>query len=769
MRKEMKLWYNAPAQNWNEALPLGNGKMGAMIFGKTDIECVQLNEDTLFSGYPVDGDNHNAVNFLSKARELIFRDKIIEAENLIEQNMSGINCQSYQPLGNVYIRFNHHNVENYRRELDISTAVCTTEYRCEGVTYKREHFISAPDGVMAIKISCDKSENLNFDITMDSLLMHKCSVDKDANALVLKGKCPDNVDPAGAGNDFSEYKVYQGMDFEARIKVINNGGDVIKNYNQITINKSNSVILFIASATSFNGWDKNPTTEGQNPKLICENYLNRLSTKLYEELKNEHIKDYQRLFSRLEISLCSFSRYDIPTDKRLENFKKDKSDLGLIELYFQYGRYLMISSSRPGTQSTNLQGIWNDNPKPPWACAYTMNINAQMNYWLAESCNLSELHQPFFDFIEEASINGRKTAKVHYGCSGFVMHHNVDIWKKTSPFIGRVCYGMWPMGGAWACRHLYEHYLYTKNKDFLQKRAFPLIKDSVKFFIDWLVEYQETLNTCPSTSPENSYLNYSGEKCGIGISTTMDITIIKELFVNYIDCCEILNIKDEFYECVKTAVQRLPEFKIGKYGQLQEWNEDYEDFEPGHRHISHLYGLYPSNIIDVNKTPKLAKACEITLRRRLENGGGHTGWSCAWIINLWARLKNGEMAKQYIETMLEKSTYPNLFDAHPPFQIDGNFGGTAGIAEMLLQSHNGIIDILPALPKEWSEGYVKGLRARGGFEVDIFWRNSECYKIKIKSLVGGECLIKPNFETKETSKDEIIIIETICKGEYIIE
>ena len=774
-RNNLTLWYNKPAKAWEEALPLGNGKTGAMVYGRVNRERIQLNDNTLWSGFPDDGNNPNGPKVLPLVRKAIF-DGDYEQAAVLWKKMQGPYSARYLPLAELYIQDSRKDsvTTSFRRELDISTAISTINYTIDGVTYKREVFTSYPDKALLVRISSDKPAALNLKVGLLSKLRFNVK-GADRNGLILRGKAPKYV----ANRDYDPKQIVydeqsgEGMNFEVHIRVKHEGGSVKINNQQVEVANANAVTIYLSEATSFNGFDKSPGFSGKEPSVEAKANLDKAYAKRYHDLKVRHVADYQKLFQRVSLQLKPNPDAERqPTDERLRQYAKNRNDQGLQTLYYQFGRYLMISASRPGSRPSNLQGIWNDMVQPPWGSNYTTNINTEMNYWLAENTNLSECHEPLFNFMKELAVNGAKTAKINYGIDkGWVAHHNADLWAKTSPPggydtdpKGMPRWSAWPMSGAWFSTHLYEHYLFTGDMVFLRNTAYPLMKGAAEFMLQWLIKDPNSsyLITNPSTSPENT-VKIKGKEYQLSMASTMDMSILRQLFSDLIASSEALNEDLDFRAELIAAREKLYPFHIGQYGQLQEWFRDWDDPADKHRHISHLFSLYPGNQISVFETPELASAAKQSLIHR---GDVSTGWSMAWKINWWARLQDGnhaykilEDAFAYIDPTKEKAqmsgggTYPNLFDAHPPFQIDGNFGATAGMTEMLLQSQDGRISLLPALPDAWKEGSIKGIKARGNFVVNIDWKNGKLAEALIKSEIGGNCRLRTLQKVKVVEAD----------------
>ncbi|HEY0654026.1 MAG TPA: glycoside hydrolase family 95 protein [Chryseosolibacter sp.] len=757
---DLRLHYNQPARNWNEALPLGNGRLGAMVFGRVDEELIQLNEETLWSGGPANlNPNPQAPDYLPKIREALFAGDFETAEKLT-QKLQGLFTESYLPLGDVVIKHDFPEgtrYEKYGRDLNISNATSTTQFVVDGTTFIREVFVSAPAQVIVIRVTASKPGVLNFTVNASSQLLSSTEV--HGNHLIVSGKAPSHVDPSYQQSGelpviYNDPLQCRGMRFGMEIAARPTDGSVTVTGNSLRVQNASDVMIIISAATSFNGYDKCPDKDGKDEKAIVKKHLEATEKSTFAELKRLHIDDYAQYFNRVSLSLGNPS-IDLPTDERLRKYAEGSADPGLEELYFQYGRYLLISSSRPGGIPANLQGIWNHHLRAPWSSNYTTNINTEMNYWMVESCNLGELHEPLINLISQTSVTGKETAMNFYHANGWTLHHNTDIWATTNPVSGSPSWANWPMGAAWLSQHLWERYQFSADNKFLSKTAYPIMKSAAEFYVDWLIENKDgLLVTAPSTSPENIYVTDKGLKGSVSVATTMDMSLIWDLFTNVIHASWHLNIDEPFRNTLLEKRAKLFPLKVGKKGNLQEWSEDWEDADPQHRHISHLFGLFPGRQISAHHTPELAKAVRQSMDLR---GDGGTGWSKGWKINIWARLRDGNRAYKLIREQLKLTgvegtnyangggTYPNLLDAHPPFQIDGNFGGTSGMTEMLLQSHDEFVEVLPALPDAWTSGKVTGLKARGNFTIDIVWKNKKVTDLKVVSAGGGNLRLVSRF------------------------
>ena len=713
------LWYRQPAANWDEALPVGNGRIGGMIFGRPADELIQLNEDSIWSGGFRKRNNSKAFDNLEKIRTAIREGRTTDAENICCDAFYGTNenQRHYQPLGDLHIwQSGTENYADYRRYLDLSYGICSTQWENDCVIYSRDVFVSKPDEVMVIHFTASEKGKISF-------------------VSVIDGK-DDDYDKNEAYDDHTIlFTMSDGIPYAAAISVSAKGGKAFTDANRIKVENADEVIMTLACQTSYRTGDYEKKAIGQAKTALRKDY--------FSKLRHRHIDDYSELYNRCKIILTDNSdgNAELSVNERLQKIRDGKSDNKLVEMYFNFSRYLMIAGSREGTLPLNLQGIWNKDMWPAWGGKYTININTEMNYWAAEIQNLPECHGVLFDHIERMRENGRVTAREMYHCGGSVCHHNTDIWGDTAPQDKWLPGTLWPMGLAWLCTHIYEHYLFTGDKDFLAEK-YDTMREAAEFFVDFLIEDDKgRLVTSPSVSPENTYITKDGAKGTICQGPSMDSQILHNLFTAVIESAEILDDDRNFAEMLKQLRDKLPQPEIGKYGQIMEWAEDYDEAEPGHRHISQLYALYPYNLITKRHTPELAEAAKATLVRRLTHGGGHTGWSRAWIINMWARLHEGKLVGENIAALLAHSTNINMFDMHPPFQIDGNFGGGAGIAEAVIQSHSGEIFVLPAIPEEWDSGRVQGIVCRGGFVVDFAWAGGKVTEMYVHSKCGNKCSI----------------------------
>ncbi|WP_243347804.1 glycosyl hydrolase family 95 catalytic domain-containing protein [Parabacteroides sp. FAFU027] len=727
---DLRLWYNRPAENWNEALPLGNGRLAAMIYGVPAIEHLQLNEESVWAGGPNNNANPDALKAIPEISKLIFEGKYKEAEDMANDKvMAKTNSgMPYQSVGDLYINFpGHLNYTDYIRDLDISKAVASVSYTVNGVRYHRESFVSFTDQVMIVRFTADRPGSISCNIMLDPA-QEKYDWSMSDNSIIMTGKTDAHEKNSGK------------VKYQTRIKALNDGGSLLAKNNIISVEKANTLTLYISIATNFKNYKE--LTEDEQAKCLA--YMNKAFGRDYDKVKSEHIAFYQKQFNRVSLNLGETDAVSKPIDERIRDFAK-VNDPQLAALYFQFGRYLLISSSQPGCQPANLQGKWCNQLLPAWDSKYTTNINAEMNYWPAEVTNLSELQDPFFQMVREVAESGKETAKIMYGARGWVLHHNTDIWRITGA-VDRATSGMWSTGGAWLSNHLWERYRYTGDRKFLQA-AYPIMKGAAQFFLDVMVEEPKHhwLVLTPATSPENVP---AGHNSNITAGCTMDNQLIFDLFTNLKEAEAILKVDKAFGDTLQTALSKMAPMQIGRFGQLQEWMNDWDDPHDIHRHVSHLWGLFPGNQISPYRSPELFDAARTSLIHR---GDPSTGWSMAWKICYWSRLLDGDHAYKLLQNQLDLvtadqkkkgGTYANLFDAHPPFQIDGNFGCTAGITEMLMQSHDGFVFILPALPSVWKNGEIKGIIARGGFELSYFWENGALKKLTVLSKAGGNLRLR---------------------------
>lgn len=769
----MNLHYRHPAQKWTEALPIGNGRLGAMVFGGVETERLLLNEETLWSGMPRDWHNPLAQEALGEVRTLIAEGRYAEADQRA-LDMMGPYTQSYLPLGELRLQLEHGDVaQNYKRSLSLDEAVVTTEYQIGKTIYRREAFASHPDNAIILRIESSMPGALSLRASLSSPLRSFMTV-RD-NQLELQGLAPEHVAPNYYAEDnpirYGDTDTSEAIRFVGRMAARHEGGKMTLRPDGLHINDATSVTIVFAAKTTFRDSFSFPDKDIQGATYAAANTASEALSRSDGELRERHAADHGSLFGRVRLCLgkpTGEAALDIPTDERISDF--DGKDPTLSELLFQYGRYLMIASSRPGTLPANLQGIWNPDTRPPWSSNWTLNINAEMNYWPAETGNLAECHEPLLRFIGVLARNGAETAKRHYRAKGWVAHHNTDIWGQTSPVgdygrDGDAVWAIWPMGGVWLCRHLWDHFTFGGNETYLRETAYPTMKEAASFCLDWLMEDEAgNLITSPSTSPEHKFRIKEG-LAGISQASTMDLSLIWDLFTNVAQASEILGVDETFRQILLQKRDRLLPLQIGKGGRLQEWSVDFEDEDVHHRHVSHLFGVYPGNQLTAEMTPELTAAAKQSLELRGDDG---TGWSLGWKIALWARLRDGDRAYSLITRMLELvddnkvidyhhgGVYANLLSAHPPFQIDGNFAATAGIMEMLMQSHDGYIDLLPALPTAWPSGSVSGLRARGGFEVAIEWADGVLKSAVIISSSDRVCLVKlPNEKVLKSDEGNV--------------
>ena len=771
--EDLTLWYTGPAQQWIDALPIGNGRLGAMVYGGGPIkpivhrdpladreigtvptdpakETLQLNDDTLWSGMPVDGNNLEAKQYLPLVRKAVLEDKDYHEADRLCKKIQGLFAETYQAIGRLHVDFAHDGeVKEYRRELNLQTGVAATRYKVGGVEFERAAFASAPDQAIVLRLTASKPGGLNATIWMSGALVKNVEA-VGQNRLLLTGKAPKHV--AGAGHPASEKPLVvlsdvpgEGMYYAAMLDANVEGGKVTAEQDKLILHGVTVCTIVLTAGTGYRGYAEKPDMPLEQVNEKAKQQLDTAAAKSYSVLLERHVADHRKIFDRVSLKLGTGTAVSQSTDQRVQNFANG-TDLSLMAMYFQFGRYLLISSSRPGSQPANLQGIWNYEVQPPWSCNWTSNINVQMNYWPAETCNLSDCAEPLMTFVGDLSHTGAQAAQETYGLPGWVTHHNIDLWRAAYPVgmgVGDPTWANWCMSGPWLCAHLFEHYRFTQDKEFLRTKAYPVMKGSAEFCLAWLIpDGNGHLTTCPSESTENDFMAPDGKPAWTSAGCTMDIALIRELFANCIESAEALGIDEEFSAKLAAARAQIVPYQIGRFGQLQEWSIDFVESTPGQRHMSQLYPLFPGAEITPRGTPELARAAKVSLERRLDYGGAYTGWSRAWAAAFWARLGDGEKAWEALSTLMRNSANINLIDIYQRpnniFQIDANFATPAAIVEMLLQSHTGVIDLLPALPSAWATGEVKGLRARGSVEVDIRWENGMAAEATLRPDFAGE-------------------------------
>ncbi len=764
----LRIWYAEPAKRFVEALPLGNGRLGAMVYGGYPKERMTLNEDTLWSGKPQGDIASEGRGDLEEVRALIFSGAYKAGQDLLENKMLGPWTESYLPLGEIEIEFKGAPAATaYMRQLDLKTACALTQITTEKGILTMETLVSKPHQIVAIHIKADFE--IELELNLKSLLPYKTFAFSPYD-LVMNGKCPVHLEPSYVDSqepvDFDQ-QAGAGMNFSSQLKVITEG-ESTTSQKGLRAFGAKEVILLMTTQTGFVDFEQLPKIGSAELNNRCEELLIKASEKSFAQIKSEHITDFQSIFNRVDFNLGPNLNEHIPTDQRIKAVRKGGEDAHLFATYFQYGRYLLMTSSRRNTQPANLQGIWNEELRAPWSSNWTININTEMNYWPAEVCNLSECHEALFDMIEGLSQRGERVAKETLGCRGWVAHHNVDLWRNATPVGGSASWAFWPLGGVWLCQHLWEHYAFTQDKSFLEMKAYPIMKGAARFCQDWLVKDDKgRLHTCPSTSPENEFYSKNGDKCCVSYSSTMDISMIRQLFTDCIEAAKILEVDPEESALMAEMIKQLPPLQIGKWGQVQEWIEDFDEVDVAHRHLSHLWGLYPGRCVHPEEDHRLKAAIETTFERRLSLKDDFTGWSCAWLINLYARMGDAQNAYNKLNTLIGEQTCANLMNAHAAiteqnnelFQIDGNFGGTSGVAEMLLQSHKGSICLLPALPKQWKTGHIQGLVSRGNYEVSIWWEEGKLVKAEIHAHVDGTCQVSYNRNLKLVDEEAQILDE----------